>query len=303
MLAPPNPAGLPAATVGGPVEEEAALPTWSGCNAQMNLETALHQRITEHTFYRDLCVEAQTTGALLEVANRWDFPRDLAAWVVQEHDAGQPTQAQARNRQTSTVMVQGGVRGRDTPIHHGLQPSHAWCLLLRLFHIRPRRSELEEMFSRNAKAHVRCLAVLYVRLTQPPSELLEWLAPALEDVEATVSVSTGKVTLREFTRCCVMEQKAVSTMLPRVPERVLRQFRRHLGEATQQDIEAEQREAAARERQEKQTQEEEAARLKRKREADDQTSKATPLPDPSAAPNEAERRRLERLRRKKLAEQ
>eukprot|EP01065_Artemidia_motanka_P008657 TRINITY_DN14360_c0_g1_i1.p1 TRINITY_DN14360_c0_g1~~TRINITY_DN14360_c0_g1_i1.p1 ORF type:complete len:308 (+),score=49.43 TRINITY_DN14360_c0_g1_i1:90-1013(+) len=286
-----------AATVG-----DAAQPLWDGFStATMNMETALNQRLTESQYFRELSAKT-TVGDVLEAIGHWDFPRDMAAWVAQEHDAGQPGQAQARNRHTSTVMVQGGIKGRDTPVHHGLRPSYMWCMLHRLIELRPTAHELREMLSKHSRAHVRCLAVLFVRLTQPPSEFLDWLQGPLEDTESTVLVAGSKVTVHEFTKSVVQEQRALGTIFVRVPEKVLRQFRKHLGEATAQDIEVDQREQSRIEKQQQMQQEKEVAGEKRKRKEPGADKGARVLADPSTAKNPAERRRLERLRRKQLAE-
>eukprot|EP01062_Namystynia_karyoxenos_P012684 TRINITY_DN14584_c1_g1_i1.p1 TRINITY_DN14584_c1_g1~~TRINITY_DN14584_c1_g1_i1.p1 ORF type:complete len:336 (+),score=88.24 TRINITY_DN14584_c1_g1_i1:56-1063(+) len=136
-----------------------------------------------------------------------------------------------------------GIRGRKEVLVAGRQgdgsttaPSPMWCILARALSLRLRAGQLRWALAPARPPHVRVLGVLYARLTLPPGELVEWLRGALGDTSCEVLISApsarGEKTatlLARFTRNCLVEQRYLGTLFPRVPARELRLIRAAVG--------------------------------------------------------------------------
>eukprot|EP01062_Namystynia_karyoxenos_P044211 TRINITY_DN32477_c1_g1_i2.p1 TRINITY_DN32477_c1_g1~~TRINITY_DN32477_c1_g1_i2.p1 ORF type:complete len:445 (+),score=148.76 TRINITY_DN32477_c1_g1_i2:86-1336(+) len=227
-------AAAAAASAQWPPAEAEQLAVWEGCDKEtMNLEWGLHRNISDDDYYKSLAAKA-----LIEEAH--EEGGCCNAWTEGGRAVGHHFAPIVLGR-TVTTSHQGwgttsnSIRG-CTAKHQGQAPSRLWCVLLRLYQLRPSEEQVRGMIAREERPLVRALGVLYVRLTQHPSKFLDFLTECLADEHAKVPLSRtlpGRqgeaVTMAQFTRTVLLEQKCLETVLPRVPEKHLREIRVHLG--------------------------------------------------------------------------
>lgn len=69
----------------------------------------------------------------------------------------------------------GGVRG----VGAGGVISTAYCLLYKMFTLKITRKQLVSMINSRQSVYLRGLGFMYIRYTQPPSDLWAWMEPYL----------------------------------------------------------------------------------------------------------------------------
>lgn len=90
----------------------------------------------------------------------------------------EPWEKGSRKTAGQTGMC-GGVRGVGT----GGIVSTAFCLLYKLFTLKLTRKQLMGLITHTDSPYIRALGFMYIRYTQPPTDLVEWYDGFLDDEE------------------------------------------------------------------------------------------------------------------------
>lgn len=90
----------------------------------------------------------------------------------------EPWEKGSRRTSGQTGMC-GGVRG----VGAGGIVSTAYCLLYKLFTLKLTRKQLNGLITHCDSPYIRALGFMYIRYTQPPTSLLDWYDPYLDDEE------------------------------------------------------------------------------------------------------------------------
>lgn len=114
------------------------------------------------------------------------------------------------------------------PWQQGTQrtPSTAFCILMCFFHLGLREGHIRALLS-DDKPATRCLAYLYLRYVLPPAQLWEWCEPGLHDdiIESAELCGREKMTVSQWLRGLLTEQKYYNTILPRIPLKIERDIK------------------------------------------------------------------------------
>lgn len=90
----------------------------------------------------------------------------------------EPWEKGSRRTSGQTGMC-GGVRG----VGAGGIVSTAYCLLYKLFTLKLTRKQLNGLITHCDSPYIRALGFMYIRYTLPPTNLLDWYEPYLDDEE------------------------------------------------------------------------------------------------------------------------
>lgn len=126
----------------------------------------------------------------------------------------EPWEKGSRRTSGQTGMC-GGVRG----VGAGGIVSTAYCLLYKLFTLKLTRKQLNGLITHCDSPYIRALGFMYIRYTQPPTNLLDWYEPYLEDEEELdVKAGGGQVmTIGQILRQWLVKLEWYSTLFPRIP--------------------------------------------------------------------------------------
>ncbi|KAF6729011.1 Pre-mRNA-splicing factor 38B [Oryzias melastigma] len=126
----------------------------------------------------------------------------------------EPWEKGSRKTAGQTGMC-GGVRGVGT----GGIVSTAFCLLYKLFTLKLTRKQLMGLITHTDSPYIRALGFMYIRYTQPPTDLLDWYDGFLDD-EEDLDVKAGGgcvMTIGEMLRSFLTKLEWFSTLFPRIP--------------------------------------------------------------------------------------
>ncbi|XP_012730119.2 pre-mRNA-splicing factor 38B [Fundulus heteroclitus] len=126
----------------------------------------------------------------------------------------EPWEKGSRKTAGQTGMC-GGVRGVGT----GGIVSTAFCLLYKLFTLKLTRKQVMGLITHTDSPYIRALGFMYIRYTQPPTDLLDWYNDFLDD-EEELDVKAGGgcvMTIGEMLRSFLTKLEWFSTLFPRIP--------------------------------------------------------------------------------------
>ncbi|KAM4556926.1 pre-mRNA-splicing factor 38B [Fundulus diaphanus] len=126
----------------------------------------------------------------------------------------EPWEKGSRKTAGQTGMC-GGVRGVGT----GGIVSTAFCLLYKLFTLKLTRKQVMGLITHTDSPYIRALGFMYIRYTQPPTDLLDWYNDFLDD-EEELDVKAGGgcvMTVGEMLRSFLTKLEWFSTLFPRIP--------------------------------------------------------------------------------------
>ncbi|XP_034038384.1 pre-mRNA-splicing factor 38B isoform X2 [Thalassophryne amazonica] len=132
----------------------------------------------------------------------------------------EPWEKGSRKTAGQTGMC-GGVRGVGT----GGIVSTAFCLLYKLFTLKLTRKQLMGLITHTDSPYIRALGFMYIRYTQPPTDLIDWYDGFLDDdempiVQQELDVKAGGgcvMTIGEMLRSFLTKLEWFSTLFPRIP--------------------------------------------------------------------------------------
>ncbi|CAO3620140.1 unnamed protein product [Cunninghamella echinulata] len=117
------------------------------------------------------------------------------------------------------------------PFVTGTTPSTAFCCLFKMWTLRLTVKQLENMIDHPDSVYIRAIGFLYLRYVCAPAQLWDWLGYYLDD-EQELNVSNQPkpqmMTLGQFCRMLLTEQKYYGTMLPRIPVPIARDLEKKL---------------------------------------------------------------------------
>lgn len=151
-----------------------------------NLESVLKQNIGNSDYYRNDCSKLTTWEEVIDAI--YDQVDYLEPWLA------------------------GNARG----------PSTAFCLLHRLFVLKPTEEQVRETITHQDSPYIRAIGFLYLRYVCPPRDLWEWLGPFCGDREEIQpsGPNGATVTLGDYVRDLLLEQYYYETIFPRIPKKV-----------------------------------------------------------------------------------
>lgn len=126
----------------------------------------------------------------------------------------EPWEKNSRKTAGQTGMC-GGVRG----VGSGGIVSSAFCLLYKLYTLKVSRKQLNSLINHTDSPYIRGLGFLYIRYTQPPGDLYDWLEPYLDDDEE-IDVKAGggaSMTIGAMVRSMLTKLDWWATLFPRIP--------------------------------------------------------------------------------------
>merc|ERR1711997_474533 len=126
----------------------------------------------------------------------------------------EPWEKGSRKTSGQTGMC-GGVRG----VGAGGIISSAFCLLYKLSTLKLTRKQVISLMNHADSPYIRGLGFMYVRFTQPPTDLLEWFEDYLDD-EEVIDVKAGggkEITIGEMVKQFLTRLDWFDTRWPRIP--------------------------------------------------------------------------------------
>lgn len=97
--------------------------------------------------------------------------------------------------------------------------STAFCLLYKLFTMTLTKKQLGNMLDHGDSPYIRCLGFLYLRYTCPPDQLWEYFKHYVDDEQEFPPSKNKKiVTMGQYIKNLLIEQKYYGTLFPRIPK-------------------------------------------------------------------------------------
>uniref|UniRef100_A0A8R1HQS8 Pre-mRNA-splicing factor 38 n=2 Tax=Caenorhabditis japonica TaxID=281687 RepID=A0A8R1HQS8_CAEJA len=195
------------------------LPIW-GNQVTMNLNTLVLENIRESYYYKNNLIEIDSFQALVEQ-------------IFYQVKHLEPWEKGTRRLQGMTGMC-GGVRG----VGAGGVVSSAFCILYRLFNLRMTRKQLISMLNSRQSVYIRGIGFMYIRYTQPPSDLWYWLEPYLDD-ESEIDPRSGGgdcMTFGMMVRTMINKLDWYGTLFPRIPVPIQKEIDEKFAERKKQQL-------------------------------------------------------------------
>lgn len=126
------------------------------------------------------------------------------------------------------MTFSGSVRG----VGSGGIVSSAFCLLYKLYTLKLTRKQVMGLINHADSPYIRGLGFMYLRFTQPPSDLFEWYEEYLQD-EEEIDVKAGggqNITIGTMCRQFLTKLDWFSTLFPRIPVPAQKQIEQKLSE-------------------------------------------------------------------------
>jgi len=117
------------------------------------------------------------------------------------------------------------------PLMVGLsrKPSTAFCILYKFFSMELTVRQVQGLLDYEDNAFVRCIGFLYLRYLLPAKDLWKWFSPYFDDDMEFSPGADGKVvSMKEFVCNLLQLQKYYSTLLPRIPVKIERAYKKRL---------------------------------------------------------------------------
>eukprot|EP01134_Creolimax_fragrantissima_P007478 CFRG7478T1 len=115
----------------------------------------------------------------------------------------------------------------------GNKATSAFCLLYKLYTLKITENQLVALLDNQDSSYVRGIGFLWLRYCCPPKELWSWIEPYIDDEEPIKpgwAQNSAEITMGEFIRRLLTEQKYYNTIMPRIPVPVAREIHKHLEE-------------------------------------------------------------------------
>ncbi|CAM2118717.1 unnamed protein product [Caretta caretta] len=195
---PPLQSGAPKPAASG--KQGNVLPLW-GNEKTMNLNPMILTNILSSPYFKVQLYELKTYHEVVD---------EIYFKVTHV----EPWEKGSRKTAGQTGMC-GGVRGVGT----GGIVSTAFCLLYKLFTLKLTRKQVMGLITHTDSPYIRALGFMYIRYTQPPTDLWDWFESFLDD-EEDLDVKAGGgcvMTIGEMLRSFLTKLEWFSTLFPRIP--------------------------------------------------------------------------------------
>lgn len=104
-------------------------------------------------------------------------------------------------------------------------PSTAFCIVMRLFQLNLHEGHVRALLDQRDAPWVRGVGFLYLRYVCPPADLWKWCEDVLLDDGAAPVEPRGDVSLSQWLRGLLTDQKYFGTILPRIPLKIERMLK------------------------------------------------------------------------------
>merc|ERR1712223_2362676 len=133
----------------------------------------------------------------------------------------EPWERGSRSTSGQTGMC-GGVRG----VGAGGIVSSAYCLLYKLYTLKLTKKQVNGLLVHCDSPFIRGLGFMYIRYTQPPTDLLNWFEEYLDDEEEIDPKAGGgkPMTIGEMVKSMLVRLEWFDTRFPRIPVNVQKQI-------------------------------------------------------------------------------
>lgn len=191
--------GLPQQSKKG-LKASNVLPFW-GNERTMNLNPLLLTNIKNSPYFKVNLYALKTYHEVID-----------EIWTQVKHM--EPWEKGSRRMGGQTGMC-GSVRG----VGAGGIVSTPFCILYKLYTLRLTRKQVMGLIKHKDSPYIRALGLMYIRYTQPPESLWDWLSPYLEDTEEFDAKAGGgqKMTIGQMCRHLLVKLEWFSTLFPRIP--------------------------------------------------------------------------------------
>ncbi|XP_019548394.3 pre-mRNA-splicing factor 38B isoform X1 [Aedes albopictus] len=183
-----------------------ALPLW-GNESTMNLNPLILANIQGSSYFKVSLFKLKTYHEVV----------DEIYYQVKHLE---PWERGSRKTSGQTGMC-GGVRG----VGAGGIVSTAFCLLYKLYTLRLTRKQVNGLLTHTDSPYIRALGFMYLRFTQPPTDLYDWYEPYLLD-EEEIDVKAGggqTMTIGQMIRQWLTKLEWFTTLFPRIPVPIQKQ--------------------------------------------------------------------------------
>ncbi|KAJ1170950.1 hypothetical protein NDU88_002821 [Pleurodeles waltl] len=190
-----------------PGKQGNVLPLW-GNEKTMNLNPMILTNILSSPYFKVQLYELKTYHEVVD---------EIYFKVIHV----EPWEKGSRKTAGQTGMC-GGVRGVGT----GGIVSTAFCLLYKLFTLKLTRKQVMGLITHTDSPYIRALGFMYIRYTQPPTDLWDWYVDFLDD-EEDLDVKAGGgciMTIGVMLRSFLTKLEWFSTLFPRIPVPVQKQI-------------------------------------------------------------------------------
>lgn len=170
-----------------------------GNQTTMNMNNLVLENIVQSTYYKNYLIEVTTFQQAMEEIG---YITHLEPW-------------ERGTRKAPGTGMCGGVRG----VSSGGVISTAFCILYKMFTLRLTRKQLVSMINHTQSVYARGIGFLYIRFCQPPTDLLKWFEPYIDDEEEIDPRAGGgdKMTIGQMLKQMLTKLDWYSTLFPRLP--------------------------------------------------------------------------------------
>ncbi|KAI6191758.1 Ubiquitin carboxyl-terminal hydrolase [Aphelenchoides bicaudatus] len=178
----------------------------------MNLNNLVLENIVQSAYYKNYLVEVVTFQQAVEE-------------ILYNVKHLEPWERGTKKLPGSGMC--GSVRGVGT----GGVISSAFCLLYKLHTMRITRKQVVSLINNTQSVFVRGIGFLLIRFNQPPTDLLAWFEPYLEDTEEFDPRAGGgdTITIGQFVRQILTKLDWYGTLFPRLPFAVQKEIEAKFG--------------------------------------------------------------------------
>ncbi|KII64837.1 Pre-mRNA-splicing factor 38B [Thelohanellus kitauei] len=126
----------------------------------------------------------------------------------------------------------GGVRG----VGAGGVVSSAYCILYKIFLIKPTKSQIKLMLNHRDSPYIRGVGFMFIRYCAPPETLWKWFQRYLDDQEEIDPRANGgrPMTIGTMIRNMLTELDWYGTLFPRIPLQIQKQIDSEIDEHDEQ---------------------------------------------------------------------
>ncbi|KAK9878871.1 hypothetical protein WA026_003700 [Henosepilachna vigintioctopunctata] len=189
------------------------LPLW-GNERTMNLNPLILTNIQSSSYFKVNLYELKTYHEVVDE-------------IYYQVTHLEPWEKGSRRTSGQTGMC-GGVRG----VGAGGIVSTAYCLLYKLYTLKLTKKQLNGLITHCDSPYIRALGFMYIRYVLPPSNLLEWYEPYLQD-EEELDVKAGggqMMSIGTMLRQWLVKLDWFSTLFPRIPVPIQQKIQKFLSE-------------------------------------------------------------------------
>jgi len=175
-----------------------------GNSKTMNLNSLLLTNIQQSQYFRTTLYGIKSVNELMDEI--WSSVKHMEPW-----------EKGSRSTSGQTGMC-GSVRG----VGAGGIVSTPFCILYKLFTLKPTRKQIMQMIKTKDSPFIRATGLLYIRYTQAPDQLWTWFNKYLSDPEkfeprAGFGHGSPSMTIGDMVRNLLTKLDWFSTLFPRIP--------------------------------------------------------------------------------------